>query len=195
VRTYHYFSGLGDVAATVTKPTSTVQRALYERGFDPGPIDNKYGERTYTALSRAVDRILPTAPDAAILTDPTSRAPYPTTITVTRAAWDAIRALPITRRVAAGTTSAPPVPTSGADTTPSATPGATSSGTSIGPGLDPLATFTANGGGDDSSGKINWGLVLGAGAIAFGVGWFFLNKRGRGVSGLGRARRRRRRSR
>lgn len=170
MRTYHYFSGLGSQDDFTVVRTSDVQRALRDRGFDPGPIDNLYGPRTEAAIYAAMERTGVLGPFVA--------ARRAAQISIDPDAWRAILAL----SSGAGSGGA----------TPSATP-TTPRTPSIGPSLDPLATFTKNGNGAESGG-INWGLVLGAGAIAFGIGWLFLSKpRKRGVSGLGRARRRRRR--
>jgi len=165
VRTYHYFSGLGSQDDFTVVRTSDVQRALRDRGFDPGPVDNLYGPRTEAAVYAAMERTGVLGPFVAARRDAQIR--------IDPDAWRAILALPVR----------------GASATPGATPGATT----LGPSLDPLVTFTENGDGGSSAG-VNWGLVLGAGAVAFGIGWLFLSRpRKRGVSGLGRARRRRRR--
>lgn len=188
MRTYHYFSGLGNVEDRVTKTTAQVQRVLFERGYNPGTIDNQYGPNTHEALIDASVHLAVQGVPGEVYTQPTSRRPYPTSVVMDRALWEAIRALPVTRRAPGS---------AGADT-PTTPSGGGGGGTSIGPSLDTPALSFDEGNGAAESSKINWPVVIGAGAIAFGLGWFFLNKRGRGrrgVSGFGRARRRRRRSR
>ena len=81
-------AGLGDntsSSALVAKPTRELQTLLAAKGFDPGPIDGKWGTRTSTALNRA-------AAAAGLAADGTVGSGA--TVNLYLAVWSAINALP-----------------------------------------------------------------------------------------------------
>lgn len=158
MRTYQYLSGLGEGRVRAdgyyAVPTRDVQRVLRDRGFDTGPIDNIYGQRTANALSQAIG-------STNVVGGFHSANPRDAEIAFDSAeTWDAVRALPIQLEPTV-------IPTGGGGAS------------TIGPHLDPFPRAGARPSAAASTG-INWPVVIGAGVLAFGLGWFFLNKRRRG---------------
>lgn len=182
--------------AVVSVTTLQLQRDLYVRGFDPGPLDGIFGSRTLNATQLAANRVGYGAIGGLVVSSSDRNS-----VEVNADLLARIQGLPIVRELPSGSGAVRPrvgtaTGSGGTTTTGSGTPaggGTTTTGgggTTIGPSLDvppPSLPPVEEGG-------INWPLVLGVGVAAFGVGWFFLGRKKRqsGTAGLGRARRRRR---
>jgi peptidoglycan hydrolase-like protein with peptidoglycan-binding domain len=162
------FYGLGAEGDFPQLSVLAVQRALRARGFNPGALDGIWGPRTEQALIAAMERTT--------VFGGYDAAEDRRTVRIADFAWNAILALPASQTSTGGggtSTGGGVVPSGGGSTT--------------GPMLD-LSTAQP----EEPSG-VNWPLIIGAGVVAFGLGWFVLGKKTpAGTAGLGRARRRRR---